>query len=143
MWIGQKMAYERAEGDRGELVVSCRRYQLLDCRVKQQNTSQPPSRRGRKRIEEAWVEWIDTEQRKRLGLCIYVSLLGNYRRRSNPWFSYLIARLRLSSNVSLTSVKLRQSTPHCLAQKLSGMRVRPGGGKPCWGQLKFPQVHIS
>jgi hypothetical protein len=75
MWVGQKLAYERAEGDRGELVVSCRRFQLLDCRMKHQHASRTPSRRNRKRIEEAWMEWIDTEQRKRLGLCIYVSLL--------------------------------------------------------------------
>ncbi|KAJ5658925.1 hypothetical protein N7507_005376 [Penicillium longicatenatum] len=71
MWLGHKMAYERAEGDRGELTVYCRREQLLDCRRKHP-VSHPSSRQIRKSVIEAWTEWIQDEQRKRLGLSIYI-----------------------------------------------------------------------
>ncbi|KAJ5726637.1 uncharacterized protein N7483_007994 [Penicillium malachiteum] len=71
MWIGQKAAFERFEGDRGDLAVQCRRSQLLDCRTKHSTTLQSPLRHDRSRLEEAWTEWIADEQKKRLGLCIY------------------------------------------------------------------------
>jgi hypothetical protein len=73
MWLGHKMFYERAEGDRGELAIYCRRFELLDCRVKKKY-SQSQSRQNRKRVEDSWMDWINEEQKKRLGLCIYVSL---------------------------------------------------------------------
>jgi hypothetical protein len=76
MWVGQKAAYERAECDRGELAVYCRRGQLLDCRMKPNASPQIPSRSNLNRFEEAWSKWIIVEQKKRLGLCIYVSLLS-------------------------------------------------------------------
>ncbi|KAJ5371189.1 uncharacterized protein N7496_007281 [Penicillium cataractarum] len=72
MWVGQKVAYERAECDRGELAVYCRRLQLLDCRVKQNTSPQMPSRQNRSRFGDAWSKWINIEQKKRLGLCIYL-----------------------------------------------------------------------
>ncbi|KAJ5929913.1 hypothetical protein N7466_005406 [Penicillium verhagenii] len=72
MWVGQKAAYERAEGDRGDLAVYCRRAQLLDCRPKHMRASQSPLRSNRNRLEEQWKEWINDEQKKRLGLCIYL-----------------------------------------------------------------------
>ncbi|KAJ5710473.1 hypothetical protein N7488_004629 [Penicillium malachiteum] len=72
MWIGQKAAFERSEGDRGDLAVQCRRSQLLDCRPRHTTAPQPPLRHDRSRLEEAWVEWIADEQKKRLGLCIYL-----------------------------------------------------------------------
>ncbi|KAJ5341504.1 hypothetical protein N7541_010628 [Penicillium brevicompactum] len=71
MWVGQKAAYERFEGDRGDLAVHCRRGQLLDCRAKAATASQPSSDRNRSRMEDTWVGWINEEQKKRLGLCIY------------------------------------------------------------------------
>lgn len=80
MWVGQKAAYERSEVDRGDLAVYCRRGQLLDCRKKQYTSSQPPSRHNRNRVEEAWLHWINDEQKKRLGLCIYVSLTSSNRK---------------------------------------------------------------
>jgi hypothetical protein len=73
MWLGHKMFYERAEGDRGELAIYCRRFELLDCRVKKKYL-QSQSRQNRKRVEDSWMDWINEEQKKRLGLCIYVSL---------------------------------------------------------------------
>ncbi|KAJ6111552.1 hypothetical protein N7523_007613 [Penicillium sp. IBT 18751x] len=72
MWVGQKAAYERFEVDRGDLAVYCRRSQLLDCRKKRQTSSQASSRHNRNRVEEAWLNWINDEQKKRLGLCIYL-----------------------------------------------------------------------
>lgn len=75
MWVGQKAAYERLESDRGDLAVHCRRGQLLDCRGKTTMASQHPPSRNRIRMEDAWMEWVHEEQKKRLGLCIYVSLL--------------------------------------------------------------------
>ncbi|KAJ6032581.1 hypothetical protein N7540_003313 [Penicillium herquei] len=72
MWIGQKAAFERSEGDRGDLAVQCRRCQLLDCRIKHSTASQSPLRHNRSRLEDAWIEWVAYEQKKRLGLCIYL-----------------------------------------------------------------------
>jgi hypothetical protein len=79
MWVGQKAAYERAECDRGELAVYCRRGQLLDCRMKPTLSTQPSSRQNRNRFDEAWTKWIIIEQKKRLGLCIYVSLMSRLK----------------------------------------------------------------
>ncbi|KAJ5632038.1 hypothetical protein N7490_008377 [Penicillium lividum] len=66
------MIYERAEGDRGELTVCCRRSRLLDCRKIQISSSQSLSGQGRKAVGEKWMEWVQDEQRKRLGLSIYI-----------------------------------------------------------------------
>ncbi|KAJ5107969.1 hypothetical protein N7456_004644 [Penicillium angulare] len=72
MWIGQKLAYERLEVDRGDLAVYCRRIQLLDCRTKGSKTPHNPSRNPQTRLEEMWLGWINDEEKKRLGLCIYL-----------------------------------------------------------------------
>ena len=74
MWVGQKTAYERFEGDRGDLAVHCRRGQLLDCRPKNSTATRPSFSRNRTRMEDTWMEWVNEEQKKRLGLCIYVSI---------------------------------------------------------------------
>lgn len=74
MWLGHKTAYERAEGDRGELTVYCQRGQLLDCRRKKTSASQSSSGQKRKSASGTWMEWAQDEKRKRLGLSIYVSI---------------------------------------------------------------------
>ncbi|OJJ45296.1 hypothetical protein ASPZODRAFT_143938 [Penicilliopsis zonata CBS 506.65] len=71
-WSGQKAAFELAEGARGILVTACRRCRLLDCRPKTQPSDPQSSRSKRTRLRETWKSWIDLEQRKRLGLSIYI-----------------------------------------------------------------------
>jgi hypothetical protein len=73
MWSGNKDAYERAEGDRGILIVACRRCRLLDCRPI--DVAYPPNRSlfDERRMNEVWTRWITAEKRKRLGLSVYVS----------------------------------------------------------------------
>ncbi|KAL4907725.1 fungal-specific transcription factor domain-containing protein [Aspergillus multicolor] len=74
-WSGQKFAFEFAEGARGILVTACRRCRLLDCRPKPLS---PPcadeelSRSMRGKLQQSWRSWIGAEQRKRLGLSIYL-----------------------------------------------------------------------
>ncbi|KAL3422888.1 C2H2 type zinc finger domain protein [Phlyctema vagabunda] len=63
-WSGSKQLYEFAEGGRGNLITACRRGRLLDCR--------PTIRNQHGRVELNWMNWIENEKRKRLGLSIYI-----------------------------------------------------------------------
>ncbi|KAF8849640.1 hypothetical protein BDZ45DRAFT_662909 [Acephala macrosclerotiorum] len=69
-WSGSKHSYEFAEGGRGILVTACRRSRLLDCRHSAR--IEPNQRSGRSPMDAAWLAWIETEKRKRLGLSIYI-----------------------------------------------------------------------
>ncbi|GAM43400.1 C2H2 type zinc finger domain protein [Talaromyces pinophilus] len=71
-WCGHKAAFEFAEGARGILVTASRRCKLLDCRPKPllSDTQQP--RNMRTRLNDSWRSWVKLEQRKRLGLSIFM-----------------------------------------------------------------------
>lgn len=71
-WCGHKIAFEFAEGARGILVTACRRCKLLDCRPKASFSDTQQPRSMRTRLNDSWKNWIKLEQRKRLGLCIFV-----------------------------------------------------------------------
>lgn len=73
---GHRRAFERAESDRGLLVLACRRRRLLDCRsvIRKKACTRVHS----SGIAKAWHDWIQMEQFKRLGLSIWVSLLSFY-----------------------------------------------------------------
>ena len=147
MWVGQKAAYERFEGDRGDLAVHCRRGQLLDCRAKATAASQPSSDRNRSRMEDTWVGWINEEQKKRLGLCIYVRffpclLIGNHR-LTGLGLSFWTVKWQHSSSANPTSAKPRPQIRRCHALIHSGRRQQPGRGSLYWGPPIFHQARIS
>ncbi|KAI9151350.1 Transcription factor PfmaH [Paramyrothecium foliicola] len=64
VWSGERDMYERAESDRSSLIFACKRQRLLDCRSR--------VRPDRSDIPQLWRDWINLEQRRRLGLSIYV-----------------------------------------------------------------------
>jgi hypothetical protein len=72
-WSGHKLAYEFAEGARGTLITALRRSRLLDNRPSAKVDIERFQREGMTLTEATWTAWIETEKRKRLGLCIYVS----------------------------------------------------------------------
>ncbi|RDW87087.1 fungal specific transcription factor domain-containing protein [Aspergillus mulundensis] len=74
-WSGHKFAFEFAEGARGILVTACRRCRLLDCRLKplpSPGADGEPVRLMRSKLHQSWQSWVKLEQRKRLGLSIYL-----------------------------------------------------------------------
>ena len=73
-WSGSKQFYEFAEGSRGILVTAVRRSRLLDCRPSARIDVEQFQGRGISQTQAAWLAWVETEKRKRLGLSIYVSL---------------------------------------------------------------------
>lgn len=76
-WSGSKQFYEFAEGGRGILVTACRRSRLLDCRPSARVEIGRFLQPGISHMQAAWLAWVETEKRKRLGLSIYVSsILG-------------------------------------------------------------------
>lgn len=74
-WCGHKIAFEFAEGARGILVTASRRCKLLDCRPKPLLSDMQQPRSMRTRLNDSWKNWVKLEQRKRLGLCIFVRFL--------------------------------------------------------------------
>jgi hypothetical protein len=72
-WSGSKRAYEFAEGGRGTLITACRRARLLDCRPSSRLSHEQFQRPGLSQLDAVWLAWVETEKRKRLGLCVYVS----------------------------------------------------------------------
>jgi hypothetical protein len=72
-WSGSKYSYEFAEGGRGILVTACRRSRLLDCRNSAAVGAESYQRPGVSPLQAAWLAWVETEKRKRLGLSVYVS----------------------------------------------------------------------
>ncbi|KAE9364876.1 hypothetical protein N431DRAFT_431620 [Stipitochalara longipes BDJ] len=71
-WSGSKNSYEFAEGGRGILVTACRRCRLLDCRPSASVEIESHVRPGVTQLDAAWLAWVETEKRKRLGLSIYI-----------------------------------------------------------------------
>lgn len=69
---GHKAAYERAESDRGVLMLACKRRRLLDCQHLLSKRSS--TRIGESDITQAWHSWVQMEQFKRLGLSIWVGV---------------------------------------------------------------------
>lgn len=65
-WSGNKQGYEFAEGYRGILVTASRRSRLMDCRPTRQDKNAS--------LHDTWLDWIETEKKRRLGICIYVSI---------------------------------------------------------------------
>lgn len=149
MWVGQKAAFERAECDRGELAVYCRRGQLLDCRMKPNTSPQLQSRSNRNRCEEVWTNWIAGEQKKRLGLCIYVSFLSAEPKDKyseyylmESIFSCWTVKWQPYSNVHHISARPRQSIPHYHVQRSFGVQSRPGRGRLFLDRPKFHRARI-
>lgn len=66
-----KESYEFAEGSRGVLVTACRRMRLLDCRPSSFDSSKFRDA-GFGTVETKWLNWIDNEKGKRLGLSVYM-----------------------------------------------------------------------
>jgi hypothetical protein len=60
------------------VVAAGRRCHLLDCRP--QAARQLPATHHRNNLCNAWVAWVESEKKKRLGLAIYVSELIVYPR---------------------------------------------------------------
>jgi hypothetical protein len=54
-------------------VTACRRSRLLDCRPSARVEIERFQRPGLSQMQAAWLAWVETEKRKRLGLSIYVS----------------------------------------------------------------------
>ncbi|KAH8645441.1 fungal-specific transcription factor domain-containing protein [Xylariales sp. PMI_506] len=78
IWSGEKFAFDRVESDRSNLVLACKRRRFLDARSTTVTTEHRKSSiqgnksNGNPDILQAWNDWINVEQRKRLGLCIHL-----------------------------------------------------------------------
>ena len=72
IWSGHLEAYRRAEMDRGVLVSACRRSGLLDCRSGVHQNQKTMPKYGQESLNSSWIQWIEMETRRRLGLSIYI-----------------------------------------------------------------------
>ena len=74
-WSGRQAAYCRAELDRGVLALTCRNNHLLVSRLTEPVVAVSTPRSSTSQasdLELRWLRWVDTERRKRLGICIYL-----------------------------------------------------------------------
>ena len=74
-WSGRQATYCRAELDRGVLALACRNNHLLVSKLADPVVAASTPRSSASHssdLEHRWLRWIDTERRKRVGICIYL-----------------------------------------------------------------------
>lgn len=102
---------------------------LLDCRPSAKGDIERFQREGLTLTEATWTAWIETEKRKRLGLCIYVRCFLSLTWALLTHVRYLTANSQRCLTTSHTSAKRKRQTASSLAQRSIGLRRLRTNGK--------------